>query len=275
MSILALVVSYKIKLDCSETLLSLAEQSYADGLQVFVWDNSPEEAGVENKLWLSRQFRDVHYYHDGQNTPLSDLYNHVIEKCLRGSTRGYEYLMLFDQDSVLERDFLLKMVEAATRNPQVKLLLPLVRSGANRQLVSPANLYYFKGSTWKNPRLGLVKTRFTTAINSGMMISVDYLVNEFIGYPREIPFYGTDNWFCQTVAKNYRWLYVVDTTIKHDLAQFGSEPKDIKLWRHRQNVRAVRFLNRDGFFRRNLCLVYTFTTCVRRAIRYRDWRFLQ
>jgi GT2 family glycosyltransferase len=275
MNILALIVTYKIRLDCSDTLLTLAEQGYKGGLHVFVWDNSPEEAGAKEKLWLSNQFKDVHYHHDGLNTSLSDLYNEIIAKRLRCSPGEYEYLMLFDQDSLLEPGFLQKMSAAATRYSEVKLLLPIVRAGTNGQLVSPANLYYFKGSAWKRLRLGLIKSRFTTAINSGMMISVDYLVNEFIGYPAEIPFYGTDNWLCQAVAKSYRWFYVVDTTITHDLAQLGCESNDVKLWRHRQNIRAVRFLNREGFFRRNLCFLYTSTTCIRRAIRYRDWRFLQ
>ncbi|HEX4153894.1 MAG TPA: hypothetical protein VHY75_16930 [Steroidobacteraceae bacterium] len=275
MNILALIVVYKTRLDCSETLLTLSRQNSAGRLEVLVWDNSPHEASFAERAWLSAQFEHVSYRHDGQNTPLSALYNHVIERHLHHPVRKHDYLILLDQDSNLESAFLLKMSTAAVQHPDVNLLLPLVRAGADGRLVSPANLYYFRGSAWKRLRLGLIKSRFTTAINSGMMISVDYLTNGFPGYPPEIPFYGTDNWLCQSYAEKNRWIFVVDTTIKHDLAQFGDEPNDVRLWRHRQNIKALRFLNRRGFFRRNFCYLYTTGTCLRRAMRYRDWRFLR
>jgi len=273
MTILALVVVYKIDLDSSDTLQSLARQSCTEGLHVFVWDNSPEEASVAKKAWLSHQFQRTNYHHDGKNTPLSTLYNTVIDQGLLGVPEEYQYLILFDQDSIVESTFFASMRAAATQHPEIQLLLPIVKS--DDQIVSPARLYYFKGIFWRRPRFGLIKARFTTAINSGMMISAGYLSHYFPGYPPELRFYGTDTWLCQTLSTTHQWVYVVDTAIKHNLAQFCEERTDVKLWRHGEKIRATRFLNRQGFFRRNFCFLYTAMGCIRDAIKYRDRRFVQ
>ena len=272
MTILSLVVLYKTDLDSSDTLRSLAGQSCTAGLHVFVWDNSPDEATAAKKDWLSQQFQRTYYHHDGRNTPLSELYNNVIRQCLLDVRGQYQYLIMLDQDSLLHPRFFETMRAAAIQHPEIKLLLPIVKSGG--QIVSPAHMHYFKGTFWRKPYYGSIKARFTTAINSGMMISGDYLAHDFPGYPPELRFYGTDTWLCQSIASSHRWIYVVDTTIKHELSQFCEERSDVKLWRHWEIIRATRFLNRDGFFRRTLCCFYTTISCVRSAIKYRDWRFV-
>ena len=273
MKFLALVVLYRVEPDQAPTLVSLAHQASLSDIHVVVRDNSPVKATEESQLWLSKTFPSLDYDHDGDNWPLSRVYNWVIDHYLKGSPAAFHLMIFLDQDSVLLPDFVAEAAAAAAANPEISMFLPSVIAGG--RIISPAHLYYFKGIYAKGRYSGKVAARFKTAINSGMVVSVGYLIHKFVGYPTELKFYGTDNWFCERFAEREKWIYVFDSTIAHDLSSLAEETNEVKLWRHREAIRAMRFLNRSGRFRNFACLVYAFAMSARQALRHRDWRFLQ
>lgn len=269
--LLVLVVLFKIEPEVSESLLSLAAQRNSSSPHVLIWDNSPEPCSPESREWMGRNFSSYDYHHTPQNLPLSCIYNEVIDGWLKRGN-NFSHLLLLDQDSILEPTFLQTAAQSIHDFPDVGLFLPLVKT--NEHIVSPAYLFYFKGIFWRHARLGLIRLRFKTAINSGMIIASSYLLGKFPGYPDTLSFYGTDTWFCEQYAKDEKVAYVLDTAIRHDLSQFNAESVDIKLWRHREIIRATRMMNSVGFIRRQACQFYMFLICMRMALRFRDRRFL-
>ena len=274
MRYLILCVLYKTVPSNSSSLCSLAKcAQVGQGSKVTVWDNSPTHAGEAELQWLARTFPSVEYRHTPQNVALSSAYNTVIREYFCGNRQELDALVLLDQDSEFSPDFLDKATAAAEVYPDVALFLPLVR--ANDRIVSPGILYWFKGTSWKNARSGLVRSRFRTAMNSGMIIRSQYLGGQFRGYDQRIRFYGTDDYFCQQYAQTQPWLYVMDVEIQHQLALDRDEELEVKLWRHRSNIHAVVLLNEKGLIRRSACHLYCFLYCAKSALLHRDIRFLK
>jgi hypothetical protein len=271
MKLLALVVLFKVEPEASESLLSLAAQ-HSSSLHVMVWDNSPSPCSVVSRQWLDTAFSSYDYHHCPDNRPLSHIYNEVIDTWFKQRPGDFSHLLLLDQDSILEPVFLNVAAEAVKDHPDVSLFLPMAKSGGH--IVSPAHLFYFKGFYWKRPKLGPIRLRFKTAINSGMIITSRYLLKKFPRYPDKLAFYGTDDWFCEQYAADEKIACVIASIIQHNISTFNTESVETKLWRHREMVRASRVLNSHGVFRRCGCYLYTSLTCARMAFRFRDKRFL-
>lgn len=268
---LALVVLFGTPPSRSATLRSLAQQEDLN-FDLLVWDNSEHACTKHERDWLRFTLPRSDYHHSPQNTPLARVYETVIrDRVLAG--HASDYLLILDQDSTLPPAFLRCMRRSATMHPEVGLLLPLVRSADT--LVSPATIRWFLGRRWSRPKTGLLPSRSMVAINSGMVLSRRYLAGHFNGYPQELTFYGTDNWMCQAYAEHLPTLVVVDTTIRHGLAEHEEEPIERRIWRHREIVRATRYLNRQGLLRRVACDLYLLAFSARKAGRFRDGRFLQ
>lgn len=272
MKLLALVVLFKVDPEASESLLSLTAQQNATLQHLVIWDNSPTPCSITGKEWLSRSFISYDYHHDRENQPLSFIYNSVIDNWIRQHPGTFSHLLLLDQDSILEPTCLSIASQAIRDFPDIGLFLPLVK--ASGLIVSPAHMFYFKGIYWKHPGIGVIRFRFKTAINSGMIIATSYLLGKFSRYPDTLSFYGTDSWFCEEYAGHEKFACVFDSTIAHDLSHFKVESVDVKLWRHQEVIRGLRVINSSGFLRRHACNVFTLLTCIRMALRFRDRRFL-
>ena len=269
--LLALVVLFQTPPSHSATLRSLAQQEDTN-FDLLVWDNSDSHCTQQEFDWLRFTLPRSEYRHSPSNAPLARVYETVIRDSVLAN-RSCDYLLILDQDSTLPPAVLRCMRRAAAMHPDVGLLLPLVRSADT--LVSPATIRWFLGRRWSRPKTGLLPSRSIVAINSGMVLSRRYLAVHFGGYPQELTFYGTDNWMCQAYAEHQPTLVVVDTTIRHGLAEHEEEPVEKRLWRHREIVRATRFLNREGLFRRITCDLYLLAFSARKASRFRDGRFMQ
>lgn len=274
MRLLILVVLYRRACRASETLRSLAacRNTLHDSL-VVVWDNSPEEAVAEERLWLRSALPRAAYFHDASNPGLASVYNRVIDRFLKAmAPETSDFLLLLDQDSEVDQTFFTALEHATTEHPEIALFLPLV--AARGRIVSPANLYGFKGSYWKKKRSGLTPSEHHTAINSGMVISAPYLREHFPGYDERLQFYGTDNFFMREYGKTNRQFVVLDCILQHDLSCFTPENIEVKLWRHRENVNSLRILHEGCGMRTWLAHAYCRLHNLRQAIKYCDRRFL-
>jgi GT2 family glycosyltransferase len=266
-----LVVLYKRLPEDSESLQSLATCLRRESASFTVWDNSPDAAPDASLDWLSTRFVSVEYRHTPENVSLSKIYNQIIRQHVINSENRPEYLVLLDQDTIVESDYLNSAFRAGAENPDINLLLPIVEG--NGVIVSPANLYYGIGRRWIRVLTGRIRSHFRTAINSGMVIRASYLLKQFDGYDERLRFYGTDNDFMQKYAATNRELFVFDSRLRHDLASFSVEDVEAKLWRHRENVRALLLSNGRGIGKA-LIHLYAFVYSARLAYRFRDRRFL-
>ena len=181
--ILIVLVRYGTPLQESETIRTLerclAEQTdLSRNFSTLIWDNSPAGVSVAD---LPMQ---VQYRHSSENVGVSGAYNYAMELA---EQRGFGWLLLLDQDTILPQEFLSAMHAYASRlerEEKVAAVAPTVLMGTTQ--VSPKIM-----SRWgaaKDPSPGFEGPVFEELIimNSGMLLRVSAL--------RRIGGYGMDFW---------------------------------------------------------------------------------
>lgn len=267
-----LVVLYKLRPAEAETLLSLQKCVSLDkDSVVVVRDNSPTPLSETDQAELHKMLNHTQcrYIHTGKNVSLSCIYNETIR-----SLEKENFLVLFDHDSTFNNNFFVELCNSIHAHPGISLYLPLVYS--ERTLVSPSTMFVFKGSHWKKERIGIVSSRYHTAINSGMVISVNYLQHDFAGYDERLLFYGTDNYFMALYRKNRETFCVFPYRMQHSLDFYRpGEPFEAKSARFRE-LRNAWLLQMSLHSKVAYGLVYCYLDLysIKFAILQRDIRFM-
>lgn len=268
---LILVVVYNMPLNKAETIISLVNSNYyLYNACVIIWDNSAGAQQASNTNWLSEQIANVEYIHEPDNMPLSRIYNNIITKY---RNHDFDYLVLFDQDSGFSSDYFWKLNESIIKFRNISLFLPTVISSNN--IVSPADLFMFKGRYWKIKKIGLVKAKHKSAINSGMVISFKFIRNQFTGYDERFKFYGTDTYFMKMYARGNDYFCVFDSEILHHLAYCDFNNVDGIIQRHPENMRAILMLNDYNVLIRLLTKFYIILFSIKQSVKYKSIRFFK
>tara|TARA_X000000368_G_scaffold418501_1_gene418452 strand:+ start:3174 stop:4007 length:834 start_codon:yes stop_codon:yes gene_type:complete len=211
---LILIVLYECKVKDSLSYTSLLKSSeYLSDSKLILWDNSSSIQSIDTDDISF--FQDIKYIHTPENISLSKIYNRVIQE-----NKGYDYMILLDQDSSFSSDYLEKLNSAIIKNPSINLFLPLIKS--QQTIVSPGNYKIFKGSYWRKEKYGIIDSEDILAINSGMVINFNYLKNTYKGYDERLRFYGTDTFFMFEYSKDNNVLFVIDYVFKHASALLES-----------------------------------------------------
>jgi GT2 family glycosyltransferase len=271
---LILVVIYNTKLSSVSTLNSLNSCKYHNKSKIIIWDNSPQKADNENIAFIETQFNDFEYIHSPQNLSLSTIYNNIINTYIDIKNSQFDYLVLFDQDSTFKGDFFENIDRIISTKKDLMLILPIIK--ASGYIVSPSKQILFKGSYWKKKKTGRVKSKFSSAINSGMIISTQYLKRVSFRYDESYKFYGTDIYFMKNYTKNEKYFYVMDYEIQHDLSKFNSE-EDIhtRLFRHDQNMEAIQKLYCTNLINTFFTKFYIYIYSLKQALIYREIKFIR
>lgn len=271
----ALTVLFNVAPSRSSTLQSLARCARTGHhVTCVVWDNSPGQVGSDERTWLRSNLPGSVYRHTPENVGLSRVYNTIIREYLqREAEPTFSALLITDQDSSFGPEFLDQAHAAMASNPDINLFLPHVR--AKDEIISPANMYGCIGVRWRREQVGRIRSSFRTAINSGMIVRREYLASRFPGYDERLRFYGTDNDFCRKYSASERWIWVLDAVLEHSLAEDVSEAADVRLRRHRENVRALLVTNGNGWFTRLTSRLYCALYCSKKAIAERNVAFLR
>lgn len=211
---------------------------------VFIWDNSNKSLSQESIAFLENHFNKFTYKHTPENVVLSKLYNNVIERLEDNS-----YLMLCDDDSNIPEHFFEILEEQIVLNPSINLFLPQIYSDS--VLVSPAKDYLITTCFIKNLKHGFLCSGYTTAINSGMVISNRVFKNGF-RYNENLNFYGTDNYFMNQYSKNNEGMIVLDAKFIHSLSFNSSNDLQNKLRIFREIKRANRIIYSKEFIKRQI-----------------------
>lgn len=258
------VVLYNTKAEESLTLKTLAGDLDSND-QLIIWDNSPTQLTHDFNFLETGNYV---YKKSRENKPLGNIYSIVFRLSKKG------YILLLDQDSVLENGFLKKVKEYTAEYPHQNLLLPLVYF--RDTIVSPGFDYFGKGSLWKNKRLGTISSSYITAINSGMIIKASY-ANQFLangGYHRGLRFYGVDKYFMKQYRKRNANLAVLDLKIDHDSGLRNVISTDDLLRRFKDQINAWKILYSDNLFLRLMLMVKILTSKFKYAIVYKTTKFL-
>lgn len=210
--ILAVVVLYKERLLQTKTYISLdvAEKKMPKvwSLGLYVYDNSPEEQSIDENIA-------VKYIHNKNNPGLGLAYNSAADYATKN---GFSWLLLLDQDTTLQDDFLEKTIKDIENNDQENLFAPTVKS-QNNKLISPFRMMRKIGSRLRHEIYGSINIRKYAVINSGILVSVSTF-NEVGGYNEMVKLDFSDTEFLDRFAKKYDTIFITKSTCIQQLSTF-------------------------------------------------------
>lgn len=261
-----LVVLYNKKITESETCLSIlsCRNLILNKCEVLIWDNSnsfneDERTLFENEL----EGVAISFWGDGNNYPLSYIYNFVIKKV---DNKGL--LVIFDHDSLISSGYFEELFTLDCLYPDVNLFLPQIYY--RNQLVSPAKLYYFIGRYFSKTVYGKYSAKYLTAINSGMAIRLEYLKEIFPGYNSRILFYGTDNDFMYKYSLANKFVFIMNAKIEHTLNYYEEKDLTLKFARYKDMKHGalvqMKDINRFLFW---FCCFYYLCYEIKMSIKHR------
>lgn len=234
---LLLMVNYNQSLLVTNTFKSLMNiVQHGINFDVFIWDNLAYEGNRELVDSVCLNF-DIKYHASVENISLSKVYNKVVND----NCDDYEYLIIFDNDSVFTQDFFYSHTEAEKEcGNTTKLYLPKVYDGVD--LVSPGLLLGCFGRNLPDIEHGLQSVKNFTAINSGMIVKMSFF--DKFKYDERINFYGTDDDFCINYRNTEDNYYVMNYALKHELSKNDeSESVAKKRWRLNDNLNGIYYNN--------------------------------
>jgi GT2 family glycosyltransferase len=250
-SILAIAVLYKCEFSQSQSVSSLFQilnenPELAKNFSLVLYDNSPQPQTLAVEAIFP-----THYVHDPSNGGLASAYNFALA---RAESEEREWLLLLDQDTLLTRDFLFELLEAANSlhaSPGVAAIVPKLL--VNGVVHSPAIPFIEQMRRQFLPTkepigldvVGVLPHRMCS-YNSGSTLRVSAL-RSVGGFPSEFWLDFLDHAVFQALlVKGYR-VYVMLATLVHDAsyADIGSLP----LWRlHNVLTAQTLYVQRSGNF---------------------------
>jgi GT2 family glycosyltransferase len=208
------VVLYKQRPEQAQSLSSLLEicrhdPSIARKIGIFVQDNSPESQRPAFEIIPVR----IEYHHEPTNPGLAAAYNRALQVAKDGQA---EWLLLLDQDTALDRRFLLELL-ATVENETSGSACALVPKLVKRNLVLSPNIV---GKVAYRP----VSASFTgfsvqplVAFNSATCLKIQPL-EAIGGFPGEYWLDYLDHIIFHRLQAAGGRVYVLDSQLEHSLS---------------------------------------------------------
>src|SRR5258706_4331946 len=159
--LLVVLVLFKCTLQESAAFISLTQDLNGDKCSLFIYDNSPQEQALANRVW------DILYVHDPSNPGVSKAYNEGFK---RAKELKKTWMLLVDQDTEFPRGVFEKYAEAIREN--IRVVVPILDD--DKGIVSPLKFSFGGGQRLKHhsgkSKLDMKDYFFH---NSGLLISVN------------------------------------------------------------------------------------------------------
>jgi hypothetical protein len=263
-----LVVLYKKHLRDALTIMSLMDVVGANKVSLHIRDNSDERRITDADITeLRPYFHDVVVDWDGVNKSLSKIYNDVTD-----AMANCKWLVLLDDDTQLPNDFLISLAEAELDDIDIDIALPIARCG--NLIVSPGHYGFVKGKHWTQVQRGVISSADIVAISSGMAIKQRYLAEFPRPFDERLNFYGIDTRFCLDYRKRRPSIFVTSATLEHDSALWKPQDPEERIRRFKSLRRSWRTIHADNIVERAAVTMLSVMISVKRAITYRDARYL-
>lgn len=110
-----IIVTYYSELTDCKTYQSLL--SHWEGRRFLIYDNSPTRINGKYKSSL------IDYFGDGINRGVSSAYNYG---CKLAEEKGFKYILLLDEDTILEENFFKKLSCAIENNDDIDVFAPSI-----------------------------------------------------------------------------------------------------------------------------------------------------
>ena len=187
----------------------------SDNFTIFLYDNSPisQENSFKGNKFV--------YFHDAKNSGIAKAYNTGAEYA---EEHGYNWLILFDQDTEIRDNNFLKVVEDSIEAyPTVSLFVPTV--DYKNGVMSPKPCKYFRVYDKKlDEGVNLLKN--VAIINSGMTISLDTFTR-CGGYNEKTYLDLADLQFIERVEKEESTFCIISSHLFQDFSNDETSSKKL------------------------------------------------
>lgn len=266
-----LIVLYKKSLGESQTLQGIIDAAAiinATNSVVHIWDNSPSASLTEeDKSELNKKIL-VRYTSCTENKPLSFVYNTAIR--FLQTQEKLNYLVLLDHDSGISPAYF-KELQAIISTGSPDIILPQAIFGD--KIISPARLFLVKGKYFKNILPGIYSKKLL-AVNSGMVISKNFLSKTEFMYDEQLLNYGTDNYFMNFSNKHGAVFYIMNFRFDHGYS-FYELTDNIKRAEIFWQIKRANKLAFSSNILEFVCIhIYNFMASIKNAFKYRSFRFI-
>lgn len=238
---LIIVVIYK------KNIADIVPINYFDKLDslnfsFFLYDNSPE-----SQLICSLRHNYV-YLHDSQNGGISKAYN---EGAKYAKKNGYDWLILFDQDTEISDNCYFSKIESAiTKYHKINLFVPIVNFLGGT--MSPRKCRFFRPSNITiGP--GIYKLQNVAIINSGLAISTKSFF-KCGGYNNNIILDFADYQFIERLQEVEESFCVINSCLFQDFSNNETD-KDKLFNRFKLYCKSLKCY--ETTYRRYIALLYT------------------
>jgi rhamnosyltransferase len=212
-----IIVLYKVRLYSSITISSLLNMELTGNkkINLIVYDNSPEKLEVT----YMEKINLMSYVHDKTNPGVSKAYNYGADFAKR---HGFKWVVLLDQDTNFQSNFISKIITAINKNPELNLFSPVLKLGDAKPF-SPTR-YMFKRGHAVELEEGILSLSKYSPVNSGMTINTDAF-EEVGGYFEEISLDFADFQFIEKFRKKHEYFYLIDSV---GIQDFSNNETDLK-----------------------------------------------
>lgn len=217
-SILCTIVLYKTRLQESRSFSAVYAQAKNTGAEIsfFIYDNSSDADPYAS------DFPGVHYVHCPENKGLGVAYNAAARYA---KEKGFDWVLLLDQDTVLPDNFLQSYVKAIQENPGIQVFAPRVTL-SGKSLLSPMK-------RWRKQATHLVaeKTypiRQYLVINSGLCVKTSLFMQSG-GYDEKVWLDFADMQFIRKLLHvGVRRFYLLSCECMQHFSNLETDPEKLK-----------------------------------------------
>lgn len=205
------IVFYNQSIEASktfQTLMGNCQEFLSEDISIILYDNSPNSQKFDQKKYENIN---ITYKHDSRNLGIATAYNYAwsITK-----TNGSEWLVLFDHDTEVTRQYVQQMLEVNEVDRDIAAVVPII--SCEGTVISPVYSDTIRPLQQERPKAG-VQQKPVMAINSGSLIKVSFL-NQINGFNESFALDYLDHWiFYEIYSKGFK-VQVLDVNLEHELS---------------------------------------------------------
>jgi glycosyltransferase involved in cell wall biosynthesis len=250
-------------------------KEYGTKIPLLIYDNTPNPSWTETDLTPLQEFFNLKYISDRSNPGIAKAYNCALDFA---SQKRISWLLVLDQDTDLPPFFLkntLDIIEAHGQDSDIVLFVPNVSS--HGKYISPSKWSLARIKRLKKPLpAGLYSTKKYTAINSGMVLNVGFMLS--IGkYSEKYALDYLDHWLMATLYKQRKRFYLTGFFIDQHLSTLEKVDLERALRRYRNQFFSVLafYLEFGSVFEYVLAWLFSWIRSFKLSIRYRNLSFIK
>jgi rhamnosyltransferase len=267
-SLLIVLVLYKSDLETSESFQSIEAclKTTSNVVDVFIYDNSPQQLDFSLNQYNSK----IRYVWDSSNPGVGKAYN---EGFTIAENEGKKWLLILDQDTEFDSDFLIKYYGACTSNPNLSLFAPILKLNSG-EIYSPCTYTFPRTAILKKIDIGITELKNLSLLNSGMLIGTNAF-KEVGGYDERLKMDFTDFEFIDRYRNIYDCFFVVNTIAIHGFSGF-QDKLDASLARFSRYCQSFTVMCsiRSSLMDKTMLITIAFLRSIRLSFNFRNITFV-